>query len=52
MNRSMTLGLPFLTLGMLATASAEGVSGAELIYFGRASVKIKTASGVVIYIDP
>ena len=44
--------VPFLTLGCLAAASAQAVSGARLTYFGRASVKIKTASGLVAYIDP
>ena len=44
--------LPFFTLGLLATVSAQGSSGAQLTYFGRASIKIKTAAGSVIYIDP
>ncbi|MBU0926173.1 MAG: MBL fold metallo-hydrolase [Spirochaetes bacterium] len=55
-NGSRLLCLPFFTLGFLAAASAQGSAtasaGAELSYFGRASVKIRTASGVVIYIDP
>jgi len=54
---SMTRGsrlccLPFFTLGFLAVASGQGVASAELTYFGRSSVKIKTASGLVVYIDP
>jgi len=44
--------LPFFTLGFLAVASGQGVASAELTYFGRSSVKIKTASGLVVYIDP
>ncbi|PKL09129.1 MAG: MBL fold metallo-hydrolase [Spirochaetae bacterium HGW-Spirochaetae-7] len=44
--------LPFFTLGLLATVSAQGSSGAELTYFGRATIKIRTATGTVIYIDP
>jgi len=44
--------MPFLTLGFIAAASGQGAPGAELTYFGRASVKIKTASGLVVYIDP
>lgn len=44
--------LPFLTLGCLAAVYGQGEPGAELTYFGRASVKIRTASGLVVYIDP
>lgn len=44
--------LPFFTLGFLAVAAGQGSAGAELSYFGRSSVKIKTASGFVVYIDP
>jgi len=48
--------LSVLSLGLFAaSAAAEGpprISGPELSYFGRASVKIKTASGFVVYIDP
>jgi len=48
--------LSAFSLGLLAAAMhAEGSSpqgAAELGYFGRASVKIKTAAGYVIYIDP
>ena len=33
-------------------AASAGASAPELTYFGRASVKIKTASGLVIYVDP
>lgn len=44
--------LPFFTLGVLAVAAGQGSAGAELTYFGRSSVKIKTASGLVVYIDP
>jgi L-ascorbate metabolism protein UlaG (beta-lactamase superfamily) len=45
------LALPLVSLGLLA-ATAEAPKGAELSYFGRSSVKIKTAEGLVIYIDP
>lgn len=31
---------------------AAGKSGAELSYYGRSSLKIRTASGFVIYVDP
>jgi L-ascorbate metabolism protein UlaG (beta-lactamase superfamily) len=44
--------LPVLSIGVLAALPAHGAGGAELSYFGRASVKIRTASGLVIYIDP
>ena len=44
--------LPFFTLGLMATVSAQSTAGAQLTYFGRASVKIRTAAGFVIYIDP
>ncbi len=44
--------LPALALGCLAAAVGQESSGAELTYFGRASVKIRTASGFVLYIDP
>jgi len=44
--------LPFITLGLLATVSAQGSAGAQLTYLGRASIKIRTATGFVIYIDP
>lgn len=40
----------FLALGAMG-ASAQADT-ASLSYFGRSSVKIKTASGVIIYIDP
>ncbi len=44
--------VPFFTLGFLAVAVGQEPAGAELTYFGRSSVKIKTASGFVVYIDP
>jgi L-ascorbate metabolism protein UlaG (beta-lactamase superfamily) len=44
--------LPAISLGLLAaSAFAEGSAG-ELTYIGRSSVKIRTATGYVIYIDP
>ena len=55
MNIRKIYCLPFFSLGMLAAVSGQGFpsdSSAELSYFGRASVKIKTVSGFVIYIDP
>jgi len=52
MGVSRVLLVPFLTLGVMVSASAQGSAGAELTYFGRASIKIKTASGLVVYIDP
>jgi L-ascorbate metabolism protein UlaG (beta-lactamase superfamily) len=33
-------------------AAAEGPKASELSYYGRSSVKIKSASGLVIYVDP
>lgn len=44
--------LPFFTFGCLAAAMGQGSPYSELTYFGRASVKIKTAEGMVVYIDP
>jgi len=44
--------LPFFTLGVLAVVAGQGSTSAELTYFGRSSVKIRTASGLVVYIDP
>lgn len=68
MSVSRFFSLPFLSLGLLAAASASGqaspsggsagpapVAGngaPSLSYFGRSSVKIRTASGFVVYIDP
>lgn len=52
MNGSRVLCLPIFTLGCLAVAAGQGSAEAELTYFGRASVKIRTASGMVVYIDP
>ena len=45
------LSLPVVSLG-LVVASAQPSAGPELSYFGRATVKIRTAEGFVIYIDP
>lgn len=52
MNGTRFLALPFLTVGCLAAAPGQDAGRAELIYFGRATVKIRTASGFVLYIDP
>jgi L-ascorbate metabolism protein UlaG (beta-lactamase superfamily) len=57
MNTMKAFIFPVLSLGLFAAmAHAEGTAPAgakpELSYFGRASVKIKTASGFVIYVDP
>jgi len=42
-----------LSFGLMAMpASAGAESGAVLTFYGRASVKIRTAAGIVIYIDP
>ncbi len=42
-----------LTLGLMALpAFGQAQALPSLTYYGRASVKIKTASGLVIYIDP
>ncbi len=46
------LALPFFTLGCLAAAAGQAAKPAELTYFGRSTVKIRTASGFVLYIDP
>jgi L-ascorbate metabolism protein UlaG (beta-lactamase superfamily) len=43
--------LSAVSLGLLAATAAQAPR-AELTYIGRASVKIKTVSGLVIYIDP
>jgi L-ascorbate metabolism protein UlaG (beta-lactamase superfamily) len=55
MGVSKISALSALSLGLLAASLPAELSPAgapELRYFGRASVKIKTASGLVIYIDP
>ena len=57
MKVSKASALSVVSLGFFATMiQAQGAApvGAtpELSYFGRASIKIKTASGYVIYIDP
>lgn len=48
--------LPLFTLGLMAiqggSASPAASGHADLTWFGRSSVKIHTASGLVIYIDP
>ncbi len=50
--------LPFISLGLMAmqgAAAAPGapaVAGSTLTWYGRSSVKLHTASGLVIYIDP
>lgn len=42
-----------LSLGLMAMPAQAGPSGSvTLTYYGRASVKIKTAAGLVVYIDP
>lgn len=51
-SNSRLLCVPFFTLGFLAVAAGQEPAGAELTYLGRSSVKIKTASGFVVYIDP
>ncbi|NLJ47437.1 MAG: MBL fold metallo-hydrolase [Treponema sp.] len=51
MSGTKFLALPLITLGSLAAAGQTSKS-AELTYFGRATVKIRTASGFVLYIDP
>jgi L-ascorbate metabolism protein UlaG (beta-lactamase superfamily) len=52
MSGTRFLALPFLTVGCLAAAAGQGSGAAVLTYFGRATVKIRTASGFVLYIDP
>ncbi len=52
MNGTRFMTLPLVTLGCLAAAAGQDVRPAELTYFGRATVKIRTASGFVLYIDP
>jgi L-ascorbate metabolism protein UlaG (beta-lactamase superfamily) len=45
--------LPLLSLALLAAAPSSARPGvAELSYLGRSSIRIKTASGFVVYIDP
>ncbi len=51
------LCLPLVSLGILASvadvhAGSPVRQGAELSWFGRSSVKIRTGEGFVIYIDP
>lgn len=45
-------GFQVFSLGCLAAAAGQTASTANLPYFGRASVKITTATGRVVYIDP
>jgi L-ascorbate metabolism protein UlaG (beta-lactamase superfamily) len=62
MGMSKLFALPVLSLGLLTAASGQAASakagsgraaeGPWLSYFGRSSVKIRTASGFVVYIDP
>ncbi len=52
MNGTRLLAPPFFLFGCLAAAAGQGAGHAELTYFGRATVKIRTASGFVLYIDP
>lgn len=52
MNSTRFLALPFFTLGCIAASAGQAAKSAELVYFGRATVKIRTASGFVLYIDP
>lgn len=52
MNGTSLLAPPFFLFGCLAAAAGQGAGQAELTYFGRATVKIRTASGFVLYIDP
>lgn len=52
MNGIRIGGLWLCTLGCLAAAHGQQPRGAELTYFGRASVKLRTSSGMVVYIDP
>ncbi|HOX31475.1 MAG TPA: MBL fold metallo-hydrolase [Spirochaetales bacterium] len=43
----------FLSLGLLAMpAEAAPSGGVTLTYYGRASVKLRTAGGLVVYVDP
>jgi len=51
MGMSLTYSISVISLGLLAAVGTAG-RGTELSYFGRASVKIRTASGFVVYIDP
>lgn len=41
-----------LSLGLIAGVANADPAGAELSYFGRASLKIRTSTGLVIYVDP
>lgn len=52
MNGTRFMTLPLVTLGCLAAAAGQELRPAELTYFGRATVKIRTAAGFVLYIDP
>jgi L-ascorbate metabolism protein UlaG (beta-lactamase superfamily) len=50
MNKAAVAALSF---GLMALPGSAGPTpGAALTFYGRASVKIRTASGLVIYIDP
>jgi L-ascorbate metabolism protein UlaG (beta-lactamase superfamily) len=51
MNPAKLAALSAFSLGLLAAAAAQSARP-ELTYIGRASVKIKTAAGLVVYIDP
>lgn len=44
--------MPILALMATAPGRAEAASDPELSYFGRSSFKIKTAEGLVVYVDP
>ncbi len=52
MNSLLSRWVSLLSLSLLAAGASAQRANAELSYLGRASVKIKTASGYVIYIDP
>lgn len=51
MSPAKLSALSAFSLGLLAAAAAQSARP-ELTYIGRASVKIKTAAGLVVYIDP
>jgi len=51
-NSLLSRWVSLLSLSLLAAGASAQRANAELSYLGRASVKIKTASGYVIYIDP
>ncbi len=55
MNKSVLVSVPVLSLGLMAAAGqdlAADADGSMLLYIGRSSVKIRTADGFVLYIDP